>query len=136
MKSLVSRLVLGLVVVALTATAALAQSIHVTAETTFPTASPGGFEEVGCRVDNLANEPIRVQISGTIIYSDGSTQTILRPGQPVSVDLDGSFITFIFFAVPADALRGTATFECSVRAIGIQGGSERQSALSTFEVLP
>ena len=125
-----------LVAALLLATApALAQSIHVTAATTFPTANPGGFEDVGCRVDNLLNDTIKVQIVGTVTYSNGAQQTILRPGQPQTLPPDTSLITFIFFAVPPDAALGTAMFECAVRATGIPGGAETQRALSTFEVV-
>lgn len=49
---------LALLAVLLALPQAVAQTapIHVSAEATFPTAEPGGFQEVGCLVENTSGE--------------------------------------------------------------------------------
>lgn len=118
--------------------AALAQAspIHATAHAEFETAAQGGFQEVGCLVENVSGEPVLVQITGTVTYADGRTQTLFRPGQPILLQPDEAFVLFIFFAIPEDAALGTATFECAVRALGVQGGVVTERDTATFEVVP
>lgn len=139
MERLVPKLVLAataLLLLVPSAALAHASPIHVTAHAEFETATQGGFQEVGCLVENVSDEPVLVQITGTVTYADGQTQTLFRPGQPILLEPDGAFVLFIFFAIPEDAALGTATFECSVRALGVQGGVVTERDTATFEVVP
>lgn len=138
MNAIGSKLALSAIVLLAVASPALAESsvINVTAEATFATVTPGGFQDVGCQIDNVSTEPVLVTIRAFVTYADGTTQDFRALTQgPVLIDPNGSFILFIGFAVPTDAALGTATFTCTVRVLGMAGMGETETATATFEVV-
>lgn len=127
---------LALAALLLVASPALAQAepIHVTANAAHPTRTPGEIQEGGCQIDNLSGERLLVHFTTYVTYADGSVQSF-RINQPPTVLGPGeSFVLLIFFLVPEDAALGTATFTCTVRALGAGGMGFTQTDTATFEV--
>lgn len=118
--------------------------IEVLAHTEMSTVHPGGFGDVACAVENLtADTALGILIEGTVVYSDGRQQTILRRRQPEILLAGSTLIDFILFAVPIDATPGTAKFLCTASATRVTGGTNHgdysnpivDSDRSEFEVL-
>ena len=118
--------------------------IEVLAHTEMSTVHPGGFGDVACAVENLtADTTLGVLIEGTVVYSDGRPQTILRRRQPEILVAGSTLIDFILFAIPLDAAPGTAKFLCTASATRVTGGTDHGDYLnpivdsdrSEFEVL-
>lgn len=139
MKNATSKIVASLLLLPLLGTSpvlAQASPVHVTAEASFPTVQQGGFQDVGCRIDNVSGEPVMVLIKAFVTYADGTVQEFRGLTQgPVLIEPDGAFLLFIGFAVPQDAALGTATFTCEVRVVGSAGMGATESATATFEVV-
>lgn len=119
----------------LPSTPAVAQDpIEVSAHASFSPVSPGGFQDADCLVENTSGEPVLAIISADVTYADGDVQRFHLNQGPTLIDPNGAFLLSIGFAVPEDAATGTATFTCSVRAVGPGGGGFADSASATFEV--
>lgn len=128
-------LVTAALVPALATPAAAQEPVHVSAHTSFPTVSPGGFQDADCLVENTSGEPVLAIISPSVTYADGEVQRFHLNQPPTMLGPGEAFILSIGFAVPEDAVPGTATFACDVRAVGPAGGGFAQRATATFEVV-
>lgn len=120
----------------LPASTAVAQDpVEVSTHVTFPTAAPGGFQDADCAVENLSGESLLVVIVADVTYADGQVQRFHLNQPPTVLGPGETFILSIGFAVPDDAAAGTATFTCSVRAVGPAGGGFADADTSPFEVV-
>lgn len=128
---------LALLVAFTTASPVLAQTspIHVTAHATFETVPRGGFQDVDCLVENLSGETVLAHFTVFVTYADGSVQDFRLNQPPTVIGPNEAFILSIGFAVPSDAGLGTATFTCTVRALGPGGMGAVETDTDTFEVV-
>lgn len=127
---------LALVALLAFAPPALAQEpIHVSARASFATVTQGGFQNVECLIENTSGENILAHITVFVTYADGTVQAFRLQQAPVMLGPGDAFFLSIGFAVPQDAALGTATFSCSVRALGAGGGGFVQTATAPFEVV-
>lgn len=115
-------------------TATAQEPVHVTTHVSFPQVSPGSFQDADCIVENTSGEPVLAIISPSVTYADGDVQRFHLNQPPTMLGPGDAFILSIGFAVPEDAATGTATFDCTVRAVGPGGGGAVVSDSSTFEV--
>lgn len=114
---------------------AQAEPIHVTAHIENTTRAQGDVQTADCLVENLSGETILVHFTTFVTYADGTVQNF-RINQPPTVLGPGEgFILRIFFLIPSDAALGTATFTCTVRALGAAGMGFTQTDTATFEVV-
>ena len=137
MKRAVITLALSTALLPFGAAPALAQEpAHVSAHTTFPTVTRGGFQDSDCLVENTSGEPVLAIISPSVTYADGDVQRFHLNQGPTALGAGEAFILSIGYAVPEDAATGTATFTCDVRVVGPAGGGFSTSASAPFEVVP
>lgn len=132
-----SRLALAVAAVALLplGTATAQEPVHVTTHVTFAQVSAGSFQDADCLVENTSGEPVLAIIQPSVTYADGDVQRFHLNQGPTMLGPGDAFILSIGFAVPEDAATGTATFDCTVRAVGPGGGGAVVSDSSTFEVV-
>ena len=91
----------------------------------FPTASRGGFTEVFLVVQNHSNEStVSINIELDLRYADGVAVRPFHLGQDRAHILgpDQGVGFRVFFAVPADAPLGQATFRVNARVGRVSGG--------------
>ena len=100
--------------------------VEMVVNTNFPTAVRGGFTEVFLAVQNHSNEStVSVNIELDLRYADGKPVRPFHLGQARAHILgpDQGVGFRIFFAVPADAPLGTATFRANARIGRVSGGA-------------
>lgn len=93
--------------------------------TSFPTAVRGGFSEVFLVVQNHSNaSTVSINIELDLRYADGAAVRPFHLGEARAHTLgpDQGVGFRIFFAVPADAALGTATFRVNARVGRVTGG--------------